>query len=111
MDTLTKNKKMENKVREILESTLNENEFEPPPNIIATAKGSERGAFPLKLKIAGARTHRRMLLIGDAAHVVHPLGGQGVNLGFKDVAAGIDAIENAVSVGDDIGSENTPPKL
>jgi len=107
MDTLTKNKKMENKVREILESTLNENEFEPPPNIIATAKGSERGAFPLKLKIAGARTHRRMLLIGDAAHVVHPLGGQGVNLGFKDVAAGIDAIENAVSVGDDIGSENT----
>ena len=35
MDTLTKNKKMENKVREILESTLNENEFEPPPNIIA----------------------------------------------------------------------------
>ena len=107
MDTLTKNKKMENKVREIFESTLNENEFEPPPNIIATAKGSERGAFPLKLKIAGARTHRRMLLIGDAAHVVHPLGGQGVNLGFKDVAAGIDAIENAVSVGDDIGSENT----
>jgi len=107
VDTLAKNKKMESKVREILQSTLKENEFESPPNIIATAKGSERGAFPLKLKIAGTRTHRRMLLIGDAAHVVHPLGGQGVNLGFKDVAAAIDAVENAISVGDDIGSENT----
>ena len=107
IDTLRKNKMMESKVREILESTLNENEFESPPNIIATVKGSERGAFPLKLKIAGTRTHRRMLLIGDAAHVVHPLGGQGVNLGFKDVAAAIDAVENAVAVGDDIGSENT----
>jgi len=107
VDTLAKNKKMESKVREILQSTLKENDFESPPNIIATAKGSERGAFPLKLKIAGTRTHRRMLLIGDAAHVVHPLGGQGVNLGFKDVAAAIDAVENAISVGDDIGSENT----
>ena len=107
VDTLAKNKKMESKVREILQSTLKENEFESPPNIIATAKGSERGAFPLKLKIAGTRTHRRMLLIGDAAHVVHPLGGQGVNLGLKDVAAAIDAVENAISVGDDIGSENT----
>lgn len=107
LDTLTKNNKIENAFTRFLETTLRENEFESPPNVIATAKGSERGAFPLRLKIAGSKTHRRMILIGDAAHVVHPLGGQGVNLGFKDVAAALDAVEKAVAVGDDIGSENT----
>ena len=46
----------------------------------------------------------RLALVGDAAHTVHPLGGQGVNLGFMDVEALIGALAFAVESGVDIGS-------
>ena len=47
---------------------------------------SKRAAFPLRRQLAETLYSKRMLLIGDAAHVVHPLAGQGVNIGLRDVA-------------------------
>lgn len=56
---------------------------------------SDRQAFPLRLQIARRFVDQQALLIGDAAHVVHPLAGQGVNLGFKDVSMLLASLQQA----------------
>ena len=56
---------------------------------------SQRAAFPLRRQLADRYANGRVLLLGDAAHVVHPLAGQGVNLGLRDVTALCDSIRDA----------------
>lgn len=65
--------------------------------------GSRR-AFPLGLTLAREFVRPRLALAGDAAHGVHPIAGQGLNLGFKDVAALAETIVEAHRLGLDIGS-------
>ncbi|MBO9590501.1 FAD-dependent monooxygenase [Devosia sp.] len=62
--------------------------------------------FPLRLQIARDFVGPRLALIGDAAHVVHPIAGQGLNLGLKDVAALAEVIIDAIRLGLDHGSED-----
>lgn len=61
-------------------------------------------AYPLSFGIARRFTDRRLALLGDAAHVIHPIAGQGLNLGLKDVAALAEAVVGAARLGLDIGS-------
>ena len=64
---------------------------------------STRAAFPLRAQYATRYTAPRFALVGDAAHTVHPLAGQGVNLGFLDVAALAEVFLEALAQGRDPG--------
>jgi 2-octaprenyl-6-methoxyphenol hydroxylase len=63
-----------------------------------------RRAFPLGLTLARAFVVERIALAGDSAHGIHPISGQGLNLGFKDAAALAETIVDADRLGLDIGS-------
>ena len=62
-----------------------------------------RRAYPLSLSIARSFVADRIALAGDAAHVIHPIAGQGLNMGLRDVAALGEAIVDAVRLGLDPG--------
>nr|WP_280950916.1 ubiquinone biosynthesis hydroxylase [Rhizobium altiplani] len=66
----------------------------------------DKRAFPLGLTLARAFVAPRVALAGDAAHGIHPISGQGLNLGFKDVAALAETVVEADRLGLDIGSIN-----
>lgn len=73
-----------------------------PPMVTAVQEGSV-ASFPLRFRHASSYISPRVALVGDAAHVIHPLAGQGLNLGLGDVASLSSAIEYAVDHGMDIG--------
>jgi 2-octaprenyl-6-methoxyphenol hydroxylase len=60
-------------------------------------------AFPLGYFVARSFIGERLALVGDAAHVIHPIAGQGLNMGLKDVAALAEVIVDAARLGIDLG--------
>ena len=62
-----------------------------------------RWSYPLRLHLARSYAKDRFALAGDAAHTIHPLAGQGLNLGLKDVAALAETVLDAARLGLDFG--------
>jgi len=65
---------------------------------------NKRAAYPLSLNHASNYTAPRMALIADAAHGIHPIAGQGLNLGFRDVDKIAELLANAKAQGKDLGA-------
>lgn len=109
-------KELESSTQADLVSELNRRLYSFAPNDIpriieiaeeATPEGGvqrAQGSFPLKLQIATMPYGPRAILLGDAAHGIHPFAGQGLNLGIYDVCALTAALESAIRGGQDIGS-------
>jgi 2-octaprenyl-6-methoxyphenol hydroxylase len=64
-----------------------------------------RSSFPLGFHHAAQITAQRLALIGDAAHAIHPIAGQGLNLGFRDVAALAEVLVEGARLGLDLGDQ------
>ncbi|MBK8909298.1 MAG: UbiH/UbiF/VisC/COQ6 family ubiquinone biosynthesis hydroxylase [Rhodospirillales bacterium] len=62
-----------------------------------------RWCYPLSLQFARTATAERLALVGDAYHGMHPIAGQGLNMGFRDVAALAEAVVDCARFGGDIG--------
>ena len=62
-----------------------------------------RSSFPLGFHHAAQITAKRLALVGDAAHAIHPIAGQGLNLGFRDVAALTEVLVEGARLGLDLG--------
>lgn len=63
-----------------------------------------RFTYPLSLSLASGLTADRLALVGDAAHGIHPIAGQGLNAGFRDIAALAEVMTDAARRGEDIAS-------
>jgi 2-octaprenyl-6-methoxyphenol hydroxylase len=70
------------------------------------ALAGPRQSFPLDFQVARSFVAERLALIGDAAHSVHPLAGQGLNIGLRDVAALTEIVVDSTRLGLDIGASS-----
>jgi len=70
-------------------------------------KTSARSAYPLSLMETKEHVRQRVVIIGNAAHTIHPIAGQGFNLGIRDVATLADTISEAMVKNQDIGELKT----
>ena len=81
--------------------------FEAYPPLVHSIQAGSQASFPLRLSHAdsyvGEGVGERIALVGDAAHTVHPLAGQGLNMGLEDAQALAQTIGDALSLGSDIG--------
>ncbi|KAJ1724301.1 putative ubiquinone biosynthesis monooxygenase [Coemansia erecta] len=73
-----------------------------PPRV-AAAMPKSRLSFPLRMRMVDSLVSDRVALVGDAGHVMHPLAGQGLNMGLEDVQCLVETLEQAVLSGQDIG--------
>ncbi len=78
-----------------------------PEELGCIASVDAKGSFPLQRQHASSYVSPRVVLVGDAAHSVHPLAGQGVNMGMLDAAELVDCVVSSYSSGKDIGSLRT----
>ena len=69
----------------------------------ALSQASPRSAYPLGFHHAATITADRLVLVGDAAHGIHPIAGQGLNLGFRDVATLAEVLVEGKRLGMDLG--------
>jgi ubiquinone biosynthesis monooxygenase Coq6 len=74
------------------------------PNVVTGVQEGTVASFPLKMRHADTYIGERVALVGDAAHTIHPLAGQGLNQGQGDVQSLAKTIEYAVSHGQDLGT-------
>ena len=69
----------------------------------ALSAAAPRSTYPLGFHHAARITDTRLALVGDAAHGIHPIAGQGLNLGFRDVAALVEVLVDGTRTGMDLG--------
>ncbi|KAI0083468.1 hypothetical protein BDY19DRAFT_900279 [Irpex rosettiformis] len=95
-------------VRRPADSGMPPDGAEDYPPLVTSVQPGTVASFPLKFSHAdsyiGEGRGARTVLVGDAAHTIHPLAGQGLNLGLADVEALSECIVDALSLGGDIGS-------
>ncbi|WP_017932294.1 FAD-dependent monooxygenase [Robiginitomaculum antarcticum] len=63
-------------------------------------------SWPLKMQLAKSYHSDKLALVGDAAHIIHPLAGQGLNLGLRDAAALAQSVADGLAVGEILGGPN-----
>jgi 2-octaprenyl-6-methoxyphenol hydroxylase len=87
------------------EDLLQEIERRFTPKLGALRLVGPVSAHPLALRVARSFIAPRLALVGDAAHIIHPIAGQGLNLGLRDVASLAEAIVDAAALGLDVGGD------
>lgn len=88
-----------------------------PPSVARVQEGSV-ASFPLRLSHVDSYLGQpkdgrdlRTALVGDAAHTIHPLAGQGLNMGLGDIQSLVQTLEKTVENGGDVGEPQLPPHL